>query len=134
MVVVKVLSPDGATEELPVEVSERRPWWLAFRDPDGVTQRIEALDLFEALVAVRRSFEERGYRLLCAGSRPDIFASSMSRDMGGGRKINIVTMGQQADLDTLVDIFDYAGPDLVGTVEEQYAFRRKWLDSFRNRQ
>jgi hypothetical protein len=131
MVVVKVLSPGGATEELPVEVAKRRPWWLAFRDLDGVPRRFEALSLFEALIAMRRSFEERGYRLLCAGARPDIFASSVSRDMGGGRKVSIVTMGLQADLDTLVDIFDYAGPDLVGTVEEQYAYRRKWLASFR---
>jgi hypothetical protein len=46
---VKVLLPDGAIVDLAVAVSKRRPWWLAFRDLDGVRQSFEALDLFAAL-------------------------------------------------------------------------------------
>jgi hypothetical protein len=134
MVSVKVLLPDGKIRVLAAEVSNGPPWWLAFRDLDGVPQRFEALDLFEALIAMRRSFEERGCRLLCAGARPNAWPSAMSRDMGGGRKVFIVQMGMYADLDTLVDIFDYAEPGAVGTVEEQRAYRPKWLDSFRKRQ
>jgi hypothetical protein len=52
----------------------------------------------------------------------------MSRDMGGGRKVYIRRLGSQATLDDLVDIFDYAEPDLVGTVEEQRAHYRNWLN------
>jgi hypothetical protein len=126
---VKVRLQDSNIKELSIKVSKRPPWWLSYGDFDGTPQRIEELDLFGALVVLRGSFEERGCRLLCAGARRDAWASSMSRDMGGGRKVNIVTIGKHATLDTLVDIFDYAEPELVGTVDEQRAYIRKWLDS-----
>jgi hypothetical protein len=31
----------------------------------------------------------------------------------------------------LVDIFDYAGSDIVGTVAQQRAFHNKWAEFFR---
>jgi hypothetical protein len=126
--------PDGTVKELAVEISRGSPWWLAFRDFDGARQRFEARDLFEAFLAMRQSLEARGCQLLCAGARKDAWPSGMSRSMGGGRKAFVVQLGLPAEMDALVDIFAYAEPDVVGTVEEQRAYRRKWIDSLGQRQ
>jgi hypothetical protein len=104
--------------------------WLEFRDFDGTLRRFEASDIFEALVAVRRSFEERGCRLLCAGARPDVWPSGMGRSMARGRKAYVTRLGSPAKLEALVDIFDPATTELVGTVEEQRAFHEKWFEPF----
>jgi hypothetical protein len=56
----------------------------------------------------------------------------MLRDMGG-RKTFIIRMGSPARIETLVDIFAYAEPAVVGTVEQQRAYWRKWFDSLKER-
>ena len=134
MMNIKVRMPDGTVKELAVEISKGSPWWLAFRDFDGARQRFEARDLFEAFLAMRENFEARGCQLLCAGARKDAWPSGMSRSMGGGRKAFIVHLGLPAEMDALVDIFDYAEPEVVGTVEEQRAHISKWFDSLEKRQ
>ena len=73
--------------------------------------------------------------LLCAGARPDIFPSGMSRGMGDGRKAYITRLGQPALRTGLVDIFDDAELDAVRTIEEQTASMNdglKLLDSDEN--
>jgi hypothetical protein len=111
------------------EVSGAPPWWIAFCDLDGVQQRFEAADLFDALSAAREYFDARGCALLCAGARRDVWPSRMSRSMGGGRKAYITELGKQARRACLIGIFDHAAPETIGTVEEQRAYHRDWIDS-----
>ena len=106
-----------------------RPWKLVFSAPGLQRQEFTARDLFDALVALRRELEKLGIKLLCAGARTDVFPSGMSRSMGGGRKAYVMRMGTPAS--ELVDIFDYAGPELVGGVDQQREFRDQWLVSLK---
>jgi len=71
--------------------------------------------------------------LLCAGARPDVFPSGMSRGMGDGRKAYITRLGQRALRTDLVDIFDDAELDAVRTIEEQTAFHERWVEALRQR-
>jgi hypothetical protein len=74
------------------------------------------LDLYKAMQSLREHLEAKGYQLLCAGARPDVMPSAMSRSMGGGRQAYVLRPGKQAT--ELVDIFDYAEPAVVGTNQQ----------------
>ncbi|MFA5264599.1 MAG: hypothetical protein WC378_12325 [Opitutaceae bacterium] len=128
---VKVRLHDGMIKECAIALSGGPPWKLPFSGIELGTQEFSGEDLFEALNALRGALEKIGGQLLCAGARPDVFPSGMSRGMGGGRKAYITRIGAPALRTDLVDIFDYAGPELVGTVAQQKAFHEKWAESFR---
>jgi hypothetical protein len=88
-------------------------------------------DLFDSLISLRKALEESGIQILCAGARPDVFPSGMSRNMSGGRKAYITKLGNPALLINLVDIFDYSEPQSVGKISEPEAFHKKWIVSLR---
>jgi hypothetical protein len=46
-------------------------------------------------------------------------------------KAYVTRIGFPARGTDLVDIFDYAGPEVVGSVVEQNVFHKKWIDSLR---
>ena len=48
--------------------------------------------------------------------------------MGLGIKAYVNRLGFPARLTDLVDIFDYAGSEIVGSVAEQNAFHKKWVE------
>lgn len=86
-------------------------------------------DMFGALSKIRLQLETKGYLLLCNAARKDAYPSKMMREMGGGRKIYLLTLRTQARREDLVDIFGPATPDQVGTVAEQHAFYESWIRS-----
>jgi hypothetical protein len=51
--------------------------------------------------------------------------------MGAGRKAYITRLGAPSLGADLVDIFDYAGPEVVDSVAKQKAFHEKWAASLR---
>jgi hypothetical protein len=86
-------------------------------------------DVFDALVAMRLRLEQDGYRLLCNAARKDAYPSRMSREMSGGRKVYIFKAGRQALREDLIDVFDPATYDEVGTVSEQRSNYEAWIRS-----
>lgn len=130
---MKVSLPGGGLERCEVIPSGASPWRLTVSGIGEVQREFCGDDLFDALTALRSEFEARGCRLLCAGARVDVFPSGMSRSMGGGRKAYVTKLGKPTGETSLVDIFDYAEPNLVGTVEEQQEFRKRWIASLRER-
>ena len=116
-----------------VEVSETEPWTLRYVGLDRNRHDVRARDLFEALVNMRQDLERSDCQLLCAGARADVTPSGMSRSMTGGRKAYVIHLGQPASLDELVDIFEYAAPDLVGTVKQQQRYLEQWINSLKHR-
>jgi hypothetical protein len=130
---IKVRDRDGAAADCTVEILSIHPARLVFSGPFLDGREFLANDVFDALVSLRGSLEEIGARLLCAGARPEVFPSGMSRDMGGGIKAYVNRIGMPAGKPDIVDIFDYAGPELVGSVAEQNAFHKKWVESLRQR-
>lgn len=92
----------------------------------------EALDLFGALLALRNHLDQTGASLLCNGARIDVYPSGMSLGMGSGRKAYITRLGKPSLRTDLVDIFDYAEPSKVGTVQEQKDYHEKWVSSLKS--
>ncbi len=127
---IKVQLRDGSIQEAEVEFTAP-PWRLRLSGLSLPVLDFSGNDLFEAQIALRLALEKIEARLLCAGARPDVFPSGMSRDMGGGRKAYITRMGARSSRADLVDIFDCAAPETVGSVEEQRAFHEKWVESLR---
>jgi hypothetical protein len=130
---IKVRDRDGAAVDCTVEILSIRPARLVFSGFCLDDREFLADDVFNALVSLRRELEEIGALLLCAGARPDVFPSGMSRDMGGGIKAYVNRIGMPAGKPDIVDIFDYAGPESVGSVDEQCVFHMKWIESLRQR-
>jgi hypothetical protein len=127
--IIKLLKPNGDVVDTRVKFTDTPPWCI-----EAIVDGLQVLefhggDLFDCLCKLRTELDKLGIKLLCNGSRIDAYPSRMSRDMGGAKKVYLLTMGQQGRLEDLVDIFDEAPAERIGTVEEQKAFYRKWLDS-----
>jgi len=129
---VKARLPDGAIAELRLQLSwdkDRELYQIALTDSSENVTCFPATDLYQAMQALREHLETQGCQLLCAGARPDVAPSGMSRDMGGGRQAYFLQLGKQAT--ELVDIFAYADPSVVGTVQQQRKFVDAWWASWK---
>ncbi len=81
---------------------------------------------FFALVKIRLELEKSGIKILCNGSRRDVYPSGNSIT---GIMAYELQIGKQAK--RLVCIFDTVNNlDQIGTVTEQRIYREKWLKSF----
>jgi hypothetical protein len=128
---IKARRPDGTTEECTVEIVQNPQSKLVFFGAGFQGREFSGGDLFDAFTSLRKTLEEAGVQLLCAGARPEVFPSGMSRDMGGGRKAYITKLGNPALRTDLVDIFDYSDAQSVGSVSDQHAFHERWVASLR---
>jgi hypothetical protein len=108
-----------------------RPWTLEFANDVLGHATFSGPDLFECLSQLRQWLGARGYQILCYGARIDAWASSMSRQMGGARKVYVTRMGLSATRADLLPTFGEASLDRLGTVEEQAEYHKKWLESLR---
>jgi hypothetical protein len=127
----RVRLADGAIKDCTLTVQGGPPWTLILGGIELVPAEFVGPDLFEALCLLRHALEKIGAQALCAGARKDVYPSGMSRGMSGGRKAYVTKIGAPALRDDIVNIFDYAGPELVGSVEEQKAFHQEWAAYFR---
>lgn len=109
---------------------------------DGVTVTIqfsleefvletEEDNYFDALIKLREELERRNIILLCKGCSRNVYPSGMILSMGVGRKAYTLTYGQQAKMDSLVDIFDSCSVEEYATVEEQSEYFENWILSLR---
>lgn len=130
--VLKVLQPNGVVSEYKINFQESGEASISIALEDGVVRKFEGQDLFSSLRLLRRYFEEGGAKVLCNGARFDAYPSGMGRSMGRGRKIYLLTHGEQARRTNLVDIFDYAAPEQVGSNEEQDRYYKGWINSLGN--
>ncbi len=129
---IKVKLRDGVIVDCFVEVPQTNPARLIFSGLGFDRREFLADDVFDALVSLRRELEEMGAQLLCTGARPDVFPSGMSRAMGGGIKAYVNRMGLPARNTDLVNIFDSAESEIVGSVAEQIEFHMQWIESLRS--
>ena len=126
----KVRLSDRTVKELRLDVDMQDDLWqIRLENFEENATRFSETDLYKAMQALREYLEARGCQLLCAGARPDVVPSAMSRSMGGGRQAYVVRLGSQPT--ELVDIFDYAEPALVGTVQQQREYVEAWCASLR---
>ncbi|HBF34030.1 TPA: hypothetical protein DDW35_05655 [Candidatus Sumerlaeota bacterium] len=94
--------------------------------------QFEGIDIFAAVQGVRRFLEAKGLLLTCNASRIDAYPSGMSRQMSAGRKLYVHELGVPGRPKTIVDIFDEAPIDKIGTIAEQDEYMQKWYASIGN--
>lgn len=114
---------------------------LSLEAPElGLSLQAEGPDLFDALQQLRKqTLEPLGWVPLCNGARVDCYPSGMARDMGGGQVVYVLSARPRLSVGRygprlrrpLVDTFEPAPKKSVGTVEDQDAYFRTWLDSRR---
>lgn len=89
-------------------------------------------DLFAALQQLRKTLEPLGWVPLCNGARVDCYPSGMARDMGGGMDVYVLSARRfLRRRPPLVGTFDPAPKETVGSVDDQDAYFRRWLESRR---
>jgi hypothetical protein len=88
-------------------------------------------DYFDCMIKIRARLEEMNIKMLCNAARYDVYPSRMLRQMGKGVKGYRLTLGNQASEKDLVDIFEVASGESIGTVQQQQEYYNKWLDSLR---
>jgi hypothetical protein len=126
---LKVLQANGIINSYCIYFQEVGDSSISMQFDDGVVLKFEGQDLFCSLRLLRKYFEEKGAKVLCNGARIDAYPSGMSRSMGRGRKIYLLSHGKQARRADLVDIFDYANPEQIGSVEAQELYYKEWINS-----
>jgi hypothetical protein len=97
-------------------------WILEFTSPITEKLSFTATDVFECLTQLRLELAKYGCKPLCAGAMLNVYPSGMCRDMGNGLSAYIFTPDKQVDSEDLVGIFDYAEPDSIASVEEQFNY------------
>ncbi len=86
---------------------------------------------FETLIKLREELEKMDIKLLCKGCCKNIYPSGMLLNMGAGRNAYTLICGEQAKMNSLVDIFDPCLVDEYATIEEQLDYFEKWTMSLR---
>ena len=84
-------------------------------------------NFFDALKAIRTILEAQGILVLCNGSRKDVWPSKTSREVDSGLVAYVCKPGEPAT--EQVGIFDSLADTCYGTVSEQEACARQWLES-----
>ena len=91
----------------------------------------DADSYFDALILIRHDLEEIGLRPKCVGASLNVYPSGMSRSMGTGDKAYRLTLGLQAKMRDLVDIFDVDPMRDPVSVADQEKFYDEWLNSLK---
>ncbi|NBI73589.1 hypothetical protein D3Z50_21730 [Clostridiaceae bacterium] len=89
----------------------------------------ESETYFEALVKLRKDLEKINIKLLCKGCCKNVYPSGMILNMGTGRKAYTLSYGEQARMNSLVDIFTPCSVDQYATVQQQADFFKSWIKS-----
>jgi hypothetical protein len=129
---VRAVGPDDAEFDCRIECEAIKPhaqYRLRAVLGDHPAVEAEAGDCFAALRLIRSQFEADGIRLCCAGARRDVWASGMQRDMGQGLTAYVLSFPRTARRPPVVDIFEPALPELVGTIADQEQFYQQWSKS-----
>jgi hypothetical protein len=125
---IKMTEPSNLLDAEIRYYSDADDWFIEFKSSifEGVFQDG---DIFSCLCELRKSLEKIGWNIMCNGARINSWATTMSRQMGGGFKIYLLTINEEMDRKKLVRIFDEASAQEIGTVDQQFDFYKKWLKS-----
>ena len=91
--------------------------------------KVQGHDYFKCLLNLRLELENKNYYLLCNGARKNIICGGMLREYSNGRSAYIITLGNFADPDNTVDIFEHTQSDLVVSVKEQEEYNKLYRSS-----
>lgn len=126
--IIKFLLPNGEVKDNNVKYAVAPPWVIELSLDELQDTKFEGSDLFDCLCSLRSKLDVLGIKILCNGARIDAYPSPMLQS-SGARKVYITALGRQALRENLVNIFDEALPDKIGTVEQQIDYHNKWIES-----
>lgn len=92
----------------------------------GLQKTYTGLDIYVCFGLLRKEFCHM--KFLCKGSKINVYPSAMSSQMSCGLVAYEVKIGEPDG--EPVRIFDYEENDLTNDIEEQFAFRKRWGESF----
>ncbi|WP_339203904.1 hypothetical protein MHH56_22440 [Paenibacillus sp. FSL K6-3182] len=84
---------------------------------------------FDALISIREELEKDNILIACNGATENVFTSPMQLSMGVGRKVYKLTVGEQARVNDVVDIFEFEKELRSVSICAQAEYYRGWLDS-----
>ena len=119
----------GQVRDVSFSMSKDEPSFLETDEYGPRRLRATGEDLFDCLVNLRTELEKDGARILCNGARTDAYPSGMARDMARGRRVYLLRMGARARPEDLVDTFDEAPLDKLGSVPDQREYYLNWIKS-----
>lgn len=122
---------DNRVVEAMIDIASDPPWTIELTAPGIPKLTSKNRDLFECLIDLRKELVKYSCRPLCNGARLNIHASSMSREICGGEVAYILQLGKQAKREDVVNIFEYAEPHLIASVDEQQKFYHNWIKSLK---
>lgn len=129
---IKIQMADASIEQAVLEIDILTNRAITFITKQTEYKKFDGEDLYAAFNHLRTWLDKSKSKLLCNGARVDVTPSGMSRGMGGGRKAYIIRIGKPALREDLVDIFDYASPDKIGSLDEQKEYYERWVSSLEN--
>jgi hypothetical protein len=130
-ILLEMFNRSGDIVQCTLSFSSRPPWIIEFYSPTIGQHHSSGDDLFESLSNLRSKLEQLNWFIMCFGSRIDTYPSRMSRQMSGGKKLYLLKMGEPANEQNLVDTFEATSAEKIGTLAEQLAYYRQWLNSLK---
>lgn len=97
----------------------------------GLVIKKEEDNYFDTLIKIREELEKSNIKLLCKGCCKNVYPSAMLLCMGEGRNAYALKYGEQAKINSLVDIFDPCSIDEYATIQEQLEYFEEWICSIR---
>lgn len=94
---------------------------------NGARKTYSAHDLFACFGLLRADYPET--KFLCKGAKLNVYPSSMSSQMSAGVVAYELQLGKSAELDDVVNIFDYEETDLTNDIQQQRDFYKRWVES-----
>lgn len=94
---------------------------------NGVRKTYSAHDLYACLGLLRADYPET--KFLCKGAKLNVYPSSMSSQMSAGVVAYELQLGKPAELDDVVNIFDYEEFDITSDIQQQRDFYKCWVGS-----
>ena len=91
----------------------------------------EGDNYFDTLIKLREELEKLNIKLLCKGCCKNVYPSGMLLCMGAGRNAYTLIYGEQAKMNSLVDIFDSCSIDEYATIQEQLEYFEEWTCSLK---
>jgi Clp amino terminal domain, pathogenicity island component len=111
------------TLQTPNESGERFRMQLEW---SGDPIQVDAGDLFDTLVRVRRQLELEGWFVAVQGSRLDVYPSAIQREMTSGLNAYVLRTGEPTRPQDIVETLGPADPGTLATVAAQREHATEW--------
>ena len=116
----------GITQKAAIECDRQKPA-LTFIMENGLRKTYTAHDLYVCFGLLRADFPE--IKFLCKGAKLNVYPSRMSSQMSAGIVAYELFMGEPAEQEHIVNIFDYEENDITQDIQQQTDYYKRWLKS-----